>query len=240
MKKQDIIFLLFFSILLIPFLPFSFLSSFHKGFLYNDSYWLVTSFIKFSLLATTGEVIGLRIKTGNYFANGFGIIPRMLVWGFLGITIKIAFVLFATGIPIVTEKYFMINGTIESMNFKDIFQASQAGYGFKRILAAFFISFFINIFYAPIMMTFHKITDYHITKNGGTLKGFFTKINFIDSFNNINWNIHWGFVLKKTIPFFWIPMQTINFLVAPEFRVVIAAFLGIILGILLSVASIKK
>jgi hypothetical protein len=36
------------------------------------------SFIKFSILATLGEVIGLRIKTGNYHQKGFGLIPRAI------------------------------------------------------------------------------------------------------------------------------------------------------------------
>lgn len=35
-------------------------------------------------------------------------------------------------------------------------------------------------------------------------------------------------------------MQTINFSVASEYRVVIAAFFGIVLGVLLSLASTKE
>ncbi|MCK7530556.1 MAG: hypothetical protein MZV63_05680 [Marinilabiliales bacterium] len=31
-----------------------------------------------------GEMLGSRIRTGIYLPTGFGLIPRALVWGFLG------------------------------------------------------------------------------------------------------------------------------------------------------------
>lgn len=43
--------------------------------------------LKFGILSTAGEVIGLRIKTGRYNEPGFGILPRAVVWGFLGVWI---------------------------------------------------------------------------------------------------------------------------------------------------------
>jgi hypothetical protein len=199
----------------------------------------VTSFLKFALLATMGEVIGLRIKAGVYLKKGFGLISRMIVWGFLGLTIKMAFVVFGAGVPALVEKYLWINGAKDSMVFKDVFDAFNNGAGWTRIITAFFISTILNLFYAPVMMTFHKITDLHIVNNGGTLKGFFKPIDFGKLFHEINWTIQWNFIFKKTIPFFWIPMQTITFSVASEYRVAIAAFLGIVLGVLLSIASIK-
>ncbi|MGQ9845931.1 MAG: hypothetical protein ACUVQP_00300 [Bacteroidales bacterium] len=240
MKKKDLIFSLVFVVIVLPFLPFAFLKNFQKLFLYNENYWLYTSFLKFALLATLGEVIGLRIRTGNYTEKGFGLVPRMIVWGFLGITIKIAFVVFAAGIPTLIEKYFGILGANQSMAFKDIFEASENGLGGVRLLTAFLISTFMNLTYAPVMMTFHKITDMHIIQNGGSLSKCFSPIPFRKIFPTINWDMQWNFIFKKTIPIFWIPMQTINFLVASEYRVVIAAFLGIILGVLLSVVSPKK
>jgi hypothetical protein len=47
----------------------------------------------------------------------------------------------------------------------------------------------------------------------------------------------WGFVFKKTIPFFWIPAHTITFLLPPQYRVLYAALLSVVLGILLGVAG---
>lgn len=239
MKKNDFIFIILFALIIVPFIPFPFMESFQKGFLYNESYWLLTSFLKFGLLATLGEVIGVRIKTGSYITPSFGFIPRFIVWGFLGIMIKLSFVVFAAGVPVFLEKTCGIKGVIDAMKEKDIFAAFANGTGGIRVLAAFSISVMMNIVFAPVMMTFHKITDTHISDNGGTLAGFFTPIKFKEIFPRINWSVQWNFVFKRTIPFFWIPAHTITFLLANEYRVAFAAFLGVALGVFLSIASIK-
>lgn len=240
MKKSDFIFALIFCVIVLPFLPLGFLKDFQTSFLYNEDYWLYTSFLKFAVLATMGEVIGLRIRTDHYYEKGFGLVPRMIVWGFLGITIKIAFVVFAAGVPVLAEKLFGVAGAKDSMAFKDFFEAADNGMGGARLLTAFLISSIMNITYAPVMMTFHKITDIHIAQKGGSLVKFFSPIPIRKIFPAINWDAQWNFIFKKTIPFFWIPMHTINFMLASEYRVVIAAFLGVILGVFLSLAAPKK
>ncbi len=240
MKTKDLIFIIIFIIIVIPFLPFPFLQHFQQSFLYNEEYWIPTSFIKFAFLATMGEIIGLRIRTGNYYETGFGLLPRMVVWGFLGLMIKISFVVFGAGIPILIEKCFWIKGANQSMVYSDYFDAASQGLGGVRLLSAFLISTFMNITFAPVMMTFHKITDIHITQQGGSFIKFFKPIPFRKIFPAINWDVQWNFIFKKTIPLFWIPMHTITFLVASQYRVVIAAFLGIVLGAILSFAGRKK
>jgi len=182
------------------------------------------------LLATLGEVIGLRIKTGHYNAPGFGILPRAIVWGFLGLTIKLAFIIFTSG-------------TIEFLQYMGMNEASEVfkgGFSAGKLLIAFCISVFMNTIYAPVMMTFHKITDTHILKTGGTIKGLFTPIDFRTIFVNLNWDVQWNFVFKKTIPFFWYPAHTITFLLPPDFQVLFAALLGIALGMILALASMKS
>ncbi|WP_321415721.1 Mpv17/PMP22 family protein [uncultured Desulfobacter sp.] len=47
-------------------------------------------------------------------------------------------------------------------------------------------------------------------------------------------------MFKKTLPFFWIPAHTITFLLPPDFQVLFAAILGIVLGIILAVAGLSK
>ncbi len=226
MKKTDILFSI---ALLSLFLPF-FVSEKVYGFYisFNQDHSLITSFIKFAILATLGEIIGQRIKTGSYLNKGFGVFPRMIVWGFLGITIKIAFVIFASGTP----------AFLESMGMKDASIVMSSAFSGKKLFVAFCISLFMNTIYAPVMMTFHRITDMHIIENGGTLEGFFTPIKFRKLFVDLNWNVQWNFVFKKTIPFFWIPAHTITFLMPPDFRVLFAALLGIALGTILAVADV--
>jgi hypothetical protein len=162
-----------------------------------------------------------------------------LVWGVLGISIKLAFVVFAAGVPAFLEKSCSLTGAAGSMKATDILDAWAKGMGWTRLLTAFSISVLMNTFFAPIMMTFHKITDTHITDNGGTLAGFFRPIKFGEIFPRINWFVQWDFVFKRTIPFFWFPAHTITFLLPDQYRVAFAAILGVALGVILAIASQK-
>lgn len=228
MKKHDFIFISLFVLLFSPFFVSEDLYHYYKEF--NQLHSLIASFFKFAILATLGELIGLRIKTGNYFQKGFGVLPRAIVWGFLGITIKIAFVIFAIGTP----------AFLESIGFEGIKQAMSNPITFQKVGISFSISIAMNLVYAPVMMTLHKVTDTHILNNHGTLKGFFTPIKFGAIFSNLDWNTQWNFTFKKMIPFFWIPAHTITFLLPVNFQVLFAALLGIALGILLAFANLNK
>jgi hypothetical protein len=185
MKKHDFIFIIFVAALFAPFFLSSDVLSFYEDF--NKAHGMVMSFIKFAILATMGEVIGLRMRTGKYNAPGFGIIPRAIVWGFLGLTIKLAFVIFATGTPQFIE-YLGVEGAIK--DFK------TPGFSGTKLLVAFAISASMNLIYAPVMMTLHKITDMHIMSNGGTIGGLFRKIEFKKHFVNLDWSVQWIFVFK--------------------------------------------
>ncbi len=227
MKRSD---LLFVSALLIFFSPF-FISDAVFDFYtkFNSDHGMIMSFIKFAILATLGEVIGLRIKTGKYNAPGFGILPRAIVWGFLGLTIKLAFVIFSSG-------------TVSFLGFLGMDDAGavlKGDFSAGKILVAFCISVFMNTIYAPVMMTLHKITDTHIQQTGGTVRGLFSPINFSGILKNLNWDVQWNFVFKKTIPFFWYPAHTITFLLPVDFQVLFAAILGIALGLILALASLR-
>jgi hypothetical protein len=228
MKLKDYFFLLAAICLFLPFFLFPGLLKFYQE--YNAEHGMIMSFIKFAVLATLGEVIGLRIKTGNYNQPGFGILPRAIVWGFLGMTVKTAFIIFGTGAP----------AFLEFLGLKNASGIIKGALSPSKVLVSFTISASLNLFYAPVLMTFHKITDMHITSNGGTLRGLFTPIKFPEIFPAINWDVQWNFVFKRTIVLFWIPMQTINFLLPPQYQILVAALLGIALGVLLAVASLKS
>lgn len=226
MKKNDFIFIILFVLLFLPFFISESLYIFYKEF--NHEHSLIASFIKFAVLATLGELIGLRIRTGCYFQKGFGVIPRALVWGFLGITIKLAFVIFAVGTP----------AFLESIGFFGLKEIMANPVTIQKIGVSFAISTAMNLIYAPVMMTLHKITDTHIINNQGTLKGFYTPIKFGEIMANLDWRTQWNFTFKKTIPFFWIPAHTITFLLPTDFQVLFAALLGIALGVLLAFANL--
>jgi len=225
MKRNDFFFIVFVILLFLPFFISSSVFEFYETT--NKEHGLLMSMLKFGILATLGEIIGLRIRSGSYFQKNFGILPRAVVWAVLGWTIALSFKVFASGTPIFVE-YLGLQGAISSM---------KGEICTTKIVTAFAISATMNLIFAPVMMTLHKITDTHITQNGGTLAGFFRPIKFGEIMTNMNWAVQWNFVFKKTIPFFWIPAHTITFLMPEEYRVLFAALLGIMLGVLLAVAK---
>lgn len=227
MKRNDLLFILFVLILFVPFFLSDDLYSLYNKL--NRDHGFIMSFIKFGILATLGEVIGLRIKTGHYNTQGFGILPRAIVWGFLGITIKLAFIVFTSG-------------TLEFLAYMGMDNPAgvyKADFTLQKLFIAFCISFMMNTIFAPVMMTTHKVTDTHILNTGGTVSGLFSKISVGQILKTMNWDVQWNFVFKRTIPLFWYPAHTITFMLPAEFQVLFAALLGIALGLILAIASLK-
>ena len=233
MKRSDIIVLGVIILILLPFFIFPSVLNAYEDL--NAAHAYILSFIKFAILATFGESLGLRLRTGVYNKKGFGLLPRALVWGFLGIIIKIAFVIFGEGAPIML-KTFGVN--FETANPADVLR--QPGFTGLKLLSAFAVGTSLNLLFAPVFMAFHKITDMHIMKTGGTLKGFFTPIPVGRYIQDGDWLTFWNFVVKKTIPLFWIPAQTLNFMLPEGYRILVAAAYGVILGVLLSLASMMQ
>jgi Mpv17 / PMP22 family. len=189
---------------------------------------LIMSFLKFAVLATIGECIALRITTGVYNRPGFGIAPKFVLWGLLGVACKLVFSIYGAGTP----------SLLRELGFA--LSPDRAAWGFGHsFLAAFSISVLLNTLFAPILMVGHKIGDIHIERTGGTLAGFFSRPDMAALFNAVNWDSMWSFVLKKTVPMFWIPAHTITFLLPAHFQVLFAAVLSIALGVILAFAGLR-
>ena len=192
---------------------------------------MLMSALKFGILATLGEVIGLRIQKGVYYEKDFGVLPRAMVWAVLGMGINMAIIIFSKGTPLFLQ-YLGMGNAVAVMT---------EALSWDKVLVAFSISVAMNTIFAPVFMTLHKITDMHILQTGGTISGFFSRyIRMGEAFQAINWQRQWGFVFKKTIPLFWVPAHTITFILPEEWRVLFAALLGVALGVLLSLSSSKK
>lgn len=228
MNRSDFIFI---ACAVLFFLPF-FLSDAVLGayLLFNASHGMVAAFLKFAILSTAGELIGLRISTGKYLKPGFGVLPRAIVWGILGIGINAAMIVFSSGVP----------AFLEYMGMSDAQAIFNGELSWGKLFVAFMVSVFMNSLFGPVFMTLHKITDMHILDNGGTLRGFLRPIKMGEIISRLNWKVQWGFVFKKTIPLFWFPAHTVTFMLPGTMRVLCAALLGVALGILLAVAARKK
>lgn len=226
MKKADWILILCVIIVLAPFfIPATgFFDWFCRA---TAQHPYIMAFFKFAILATLGEMLALRIREGVYNKQGFGIVPRMMVWGFLGMCIAMAMVIFKTGVP-------AFLGSLGWHDAAAVFGA--AGFSWGKLGVAFAVSVLMNSIFAPVMMTFHKCTDIHITDNGGTVRGLLRPMKMREIFaHKVNWDMQWNFVIKKTIPLFWFPAHTITFILPPTFQVLFAALLGVALGLILAI-----
>lgn len=229
MKKQDYFFIAFVLCLFLPFILFKPLTELFFSLTAQHGMWM--SFFKFGILATMGEMIGLRIAKGCYNAPDFGLIPRAFVWGVLGVCINAAMIIFSKGTPYLMEYCGMQDAVA-------MFNAPQ--FTLTKLFVAFCISVAMNSIFAPIFMTFHKVTDTHIIQYKGHLAALYTPIPVGAILTNLNWNVQWNFVFKRTIPLFWYPAHTITFILPPSYRVLFAALLGVALGLILAIAARKK
>lgn len=180
-------------------------------------------FIKVSILASMGELLAIMILNGE-FGLPKGMVFRTIIWGFIGMIFVIIFDIFAGGVA-----GSMTKGLLPSI----------AGNSFgAKLLGAFLISTFMNLFFAPTFMAFHRVTDTFIDLGEGKLDRIL-KVKLSDVIKKIDWNGFISFVVVKTIPIFWIPAHTVTFLLPSEYRVLMAASLSIALGGILAFAKRK-
>jgi hypothetical protein len=221
MKKSDVLWIfILISLSLIVIIPQS-RSIFEQS---TASHPYLMGFIKTAVLASLGERLVHRIKTGSYIGD-HGIVLKFIVWGFLGMVFVIIFKLFSSGVA--NAQTANLLPSINNTSF------------LASLLTAFMISFLMNIFFAPTFMLFHRITDQYIELGDGRIKKII-QVPFEQVTNQIDFSQFLNFVVLKTIPFFWIPAHTITFLLPENYRVLMAAYLSVVLGFLLSITKIKK
>ena len=200
----------------------------------------IMAFFKFAILATLGEMLALRIREGVYNKKGFGVLPRMIVWGFLGMAIAMSMVIFKSGTSVFLGT--VADAITGNSGHIDAYSGWSAwDFGWGKLGIAFAVSVLMNSIFAPVMMTFHKCTDIHITDNGGTVRGLLRPMKMREIMSTkVNWDIQWNLVIKKTIPLFWFPMHTITFILPANLQVLFAALLGVALGLILALAGGSK
>jgi hypothetical protein len=207
MKKGDFLWALVLALLA----AFIVMPATHEIFMtYTSAHPYISGFIKFGILATMGELLAIRIVSGNWKAPT-GVIYRAIIWGFLGVVITLMFQIFGSGV-----KAAMSNGYLPG--------------GSSTFAFAFFTSAIMNLTFAPTFMAFHRYTDTYIDMMYEGKKN----IKVADVVSRIDWKGFVSFVICKTVPIFWIPAHTITFLLAPEYRVLLAAFLSLALGAILA------
>ena len=69
MKKQDFLFIILVVVVFLPFFLSDAVYDWYKSF--NAAHGMVMSFLKFAILSSLGEVLGLRISAGSVQPEGF-------------------------------------------------------------------------------------------------------------------------------------------------------------------------
>ncbi|MBL6991252.1 MAG: hypothetical protein ISR65_15820 [Bacteriovoracaceae bacterium] len=185
----------------------------------TKSYPALMGFIKFAILATMGELLGRMMLTQKWTLFGINLWQRALVWGLLGMVFSYVFPLYSGGVDLLIK----------------LERLPTPGSGPLQIVTiAFWKSTWINLLFAFPFMTFHRITDTLIDQNL-----LFSKWPFMEIWRQIDWDNMWKMV-APTIVWFWIPAHTITFSLPPEYRILLAACLGIVLGLILSTLKTMK
>lgn len=190
----------------------------------------IAGFCKFAVLATFGECLAQRILRGCYLPERFGLVPRAVVWGLLGICTTIAFTIFGAGAPQV----------LALLGLEWAPGALAGPFGAHKLAAAFTVSVTMNTMFAPVLMVAHKIGDLHLAEYGGSVACLVHRPKVGALLRSVDWNVMWNLVLFRSLLFFWIPAHTVTFLLPPDFRVLFAAVLGAVLGLILAWAGSRK
>ncbi len=178
-------------------------------------YPYIMGMLKIAVLGTMGELLGCKVATGKWKLTGIRIYQRIGIWALLGIAFTAVFPLFSFGVDGLLKKKLI------------------PGLG-GSVITAFWKSFFTNILFGFPMMIFHRFTDTLISN--GKL---FTIWPVVSTFKSIDWENMFRIVGASCI-WFWIPAHTITFMLPPEFRVMSAALLAIVLGFILGLAKRKS
>lgn len=172
-------------------------------------------FVKFAFLATAGELLAGKISTGVFqFAKGA--VLKAGIWGLIGMMVVLLFPVFSAGVV----------------------AAQDAGLLFGKgnfIVTAILTSIVNNLTFGISLMGFHRVTDAMVEMYSKK-----ERVSAMGAIASIDWQGFVSFVVCVTMPRFWIPAHSITFMLPPQYRVFLSAFLSIILGLLLTIAKRKS
>jgi hypothetical protein len=183
----------------------------------TDAHPYVMGFIKFAILATMGDLLGIRVLKGEWKIPK-GIFYKSIIWGIIGMMTTLVFTVYMGGTAAAQ--------TAGRLPFKE-----------SALALAFFTSAIMNLTFGPMMMAFHRFTDMYIDSRYESDRSRTTISGLID---RNDWHSLVEFSWLKTCPLFWIPAHTIVFLLPAQYRVLVSAFLSIALGLLLAIAKKGK
>lgn len=181
---------------------------------FNDYHPYVAGFVQFMLFGGFGDVLSVRVMSGRWRVGNAALF-KILIWGIGGMGVTLAFRIFAEGVF-----YTMKAGLLPLEG--------------SLMACAFFTSsahnFLFGPFHAAAMCVGANFTEMRFEDK--------RSVCFGEAVRSVNWEEFADFVLLKSIPFFWIPVNTIVFLLPLHYRVASAAALSLVFG--MSMAFVRK
>lgn len=213
MKKEDMRWIAAYGVL---FITVTALMIDRKFAFFNNRFPYAAGFIQFSVFATSGEILSTRMLYNKWEFNKATAF-KSLCWGISGIFVTLAFKIFSEGSAAIMKV--------------DIFPF----YG-SRMALAFLTSCAINIFFAPVHAAAMRICGNYADmkyKQG-------QRCTIREAVDSLDWGELIDFTVFKTIPFFWIPVNTIVCMLPVDYRVVCASILSFMFGVLMSVLKLRE
>ena len=186
----------------------------------STSHPYLMGFVKFSALATAGELLALRLAKKDWVLPSY-VWARFLIWGIIGVWITYMMKIFGAGVGALMQSGLLPcpeNALLHSF------------------VKAFMISATMNLSFGPTFMALHKCSDTYLDMRT-TGKRHITLANVI---HKVDWERFASFTLCKTVPLFWIPAHTVTFMLPAEYQVAMAAALSVALGIILNLKRKKS
>lgn len=207
MKKCDVLWALGYSML---FSSVAAIALMGKLTIWNKEFPYLGGFIQFMIFASSGEILSTRILYGKWEVNKCAI-SKAIMWGVGGLFVTIAFKVVSGGVELAMKE--------EMLPF----------YG-SHLAKAFFISCSVNLFFAPIHSAAMRIFSNYFEEK----YLYNRKMTVYESVTSVEWGEFVEFSFFKTIPFFWIPVNTLIFLLPEYLRVAFAAMLSLVFGMLMT------
>ena len=184
----------------------------------SASHPYIMGFVKFALLATSGELIAIKMASGK-FAKPAYLVARIVIWGLIGIWITYMMKIFFLGAGAMMEAGLLPGGKLS---------ADSLGY---KLIRAFATAATMNLTFGPTFMAVHKCSDTYLALRAQNGRG----VRLSEVIDAVDWKRFVSFTLFKTVPIFWIPAHTLTFLLPSEYQVMLAALLSVALGIILNI-----
>lgn len=183
---------------------------------WNKRFPYMGGFVQFLIFATSGEILSSRILYGNWEVNKCTLY-KAITWGISGMFVAAAF--------------FIVSGGVE-LAMKE---GMLPFYG-NRPAQAFFTSSSVNLFFGSVHSAAIRILGNYFEEKYLHNK----RMTAYEAVTSVEWGEFVEFTFFRTLPFFWIPINTLVFLLPANLQVSFAAMLSFAFGMLMALLKLRE